>query len=242
MAPGQGEMIRVQERNTTYPDRWFEKGSKFFDSLDEALKSSGSNYVIDTLLWSGANSVLERDRAANELAIRLVSVHEQNPEIESVVIGHSHGGNIAMRAAHYLHKSNVKFRIVTLATPFARVAMRTELNDPNLTKMYRSSVRHEGAMCLRSGPAADRGRPARAPANTPTPPARRAKIRVAGHSSTLARAIVLGYFWQPQKLRSLKISDSEIFRQPGVTVTAALGHGSIRTDQFAKLGRAVPIP
>jgi hypothetical protein len=130
-------MITVQEEeDAPYPPRWFVQGSKFFKELDEALRSSGSKYVIDALLWSGANSVFERDRAANELAIRLTSVHEQNREIESVVIAHSHGGNIAMRAAHYLYKSNVKFRIVTLATPFVRVDTRKEQNDPSMMKLY----------------------------------------------------------------------------------------------------------
>jgi hypothetical protein len=68
-------MIRVYDEAVDSP-RWFEKGSTFFEHFDEALKNAGREYVIDTLLWSGANSILERDRAAKKLAAHLMRVHE----------------------------------------------------------------------------------------------------------------------------------------------------------------------
>src|SRR5262249_19591922 len=55
-----------------------------------------------------------------------------NPAVTPVLIAHSHGGNVVLRAMNYLRASEVdisRVKIVTLATPFLRVFTR----EPHLT-------------------------------------------------------------------------------------------------------------
>jgi len=107
--------------------RWFEKGSDFRKNLEEQLESLSLEYSIFPFHWSGANSVLARDRAAAKLADKL-KTHLQDQNATPIVIAHSHGGNVALRALSHLGEAN-RVRVVTLATPFLRVFVR---NPPKL--------------------------------------------------------------------------------------------------------------
>jgi ABC-type multidrug transport system fused ATPase/permease subunit len=72
--------------------------------------------------WSGCNSVLERDIAAQKLAEELRRQKDVNPDAERVIIAHSHGGNIAMRALGLDPGiTNRRIRLITLATPFMQL-------------------------------------------------------------------------------------------------------------------------
>jgi hypothetical protein len=102
--------------------RWFEKGSEFRKNLEAELNSSSLEYSIRPFHWSGANSVLARDRAAMKLADTL-KTHLQNQSATPIVIAHSHGGNVALRALSHLGGTN-RVKVVTLATPFLRVFVR----------------------------------------------------------------------------------------------------------------------
>ena len=102
--------------------RWFEKGSDFRKNLEEQLESLSLEYSIFQFHWSGANSVLARDRAAAKLADKL-KTHLQDQNATPIVIAHSHGGNVALRALSHLGEAN-RVRVVTLATPFLRVFVR----------------------------------------------------------------------------------------------------------------------
>jgi RsiW-degrading membrane proteinase PrsW (M82 family) len=77
--------------------------------------------VIQPFLWSGANSVFARDQAAIRLAENLKTSLDQFPDAVPIVIAHSHGGNVALRASSYLGEAARAMRIITLATPFLRV-------------------------------------------------------------------------------------------------------------------------
>src|ERR1017187_10144702 len=79
--------------------RWFEDGSPFRKSLEQRL-AGGIRYKIESLLWSGANSIMERDRASQELSAVLRTQRETCPNARLLVVGHSHGGNVAMKAAY----------------------------------------------------------------------------------------------------------------------------------------------
>jgi hypothetical protein len=102
--------------------RWFEKGSEFREKLEEQLKSMSLEYSVYPFHWSGANSVFARDRAGTELADKL-KAHLQDRSATPVIIAHSHGGNVALRALSHLGDAN-RVRVVTLATPFLRVFVR----------------------------------------------------------------------------------------------------------------------
>src|SRR5438270_4468723 len=105
--------------------RWFDDGSEFRQALEVALGDEPDQYVIRPLLWSGSNSVFARDAAESRLADELEKDLE-SPDARPVVIAHSHGGNVALRALQHLRSDPSRIRVVTLATPFLRVFVRDE--------------------------------------------------------------------------------------------------------------------
>jgi len=106
---------------------WFEDGSPFLSRLSAELHDISHN--ITPLLWTGENSITERDKAAHVLAEYLLDEHAQHPQATQLVIAHSHGGNIALRALHLQTREAAQLCegeraspfIVTLATPFVEV-------------------------------------------------------------------------------------------------------------------------
>jgi pimeloyl-ACP methyl ester carboxylesterase len=100
--------------------RWFEDDSPFRTRLDAALKSASLEWPIRSFLWSGANSVHARDSAARELSDQLRK-DLAHPDATAVIIAHSHGGNVALRALQHLDTMVNRIRVITLAAPFLRV-------------------------------------------------------------------------------------------------------------------------
>lgn len=112
--------------------RWFDNDSPFQARLNMALKSASLGGPIRAFLWSGANSVHARDCAAKELSTQLRNELDGDPDATAVIIAHSHGGNVALRALQYLGSMANRIRVVTLATPFLRVFPQesTQLSIP----------------------------------------------------------------------------------------------------------------
>jgi hypothetical protein len=101
---------------------WFEDGSPFLARLSTELQDIP--HKIKPLFWSGENSIFERDKTAHVLAEHLSAEHAAHPQATQLVIAHSHGGNIALRALHHMsglcgHTPNPL--IATLATPFIEI-------------------------------------------------------------------------------------------------------------------------
>jgi hypothetical protein len=96
---------------------WSETNSEFCRELKRELINRGITPQLEPYVWSGSNSVLTREEEACRLAKKLErqAVMDQNSCVPRVVIGHSHGGNIALNAAR---KSRAQCYVVTLATPF----------------------------------------------------------------------------------------------------------------------------
>jgi hypothetical protein len=115
--------------------RWFEEGSQFCERLDAALKSASLDWPIRAFLWSGANSVYARDRAARDLSKQLRE-GLKDPDATAVIIAHSHGGNVALRALQHLDFKTDRIRVVTLATPFLRVFARRSLQLSYPVKLF----------------------------------------------------------------------------------------------------------
>ena len=101
--------------------RWFEEGSQFLAGLNMALKSASLDWPVRAFLWNGANSVHARDCAARKLSEELRKDLQDDPDSTAVIIAHSHGGNVALRALQHLGSMADRVRVVTLATPFLRV-------------------------------------------------------------------------------------------------------------------------
>lgn len=107
------------------PPFWFEEGSPFLTRLSTELHDIP--HKITRLLWTGENSIRIRDETAQVLAKRLSAKHAEHPQATQLIIAHSHGGNIALRALHLLHQPDGSRLceadgppplVVTLATPF----------------------------------------------------------------------------------------------------------------------------
>jgi hypothetical protein len=106
------------------PPRWFEENSEFRNRLDEALTKRGFSFTTEVLEWDCANSVRSRAAQAEALAKRLEAQRGEGGR--SVVIAHSHGGNIACKAAGSIAADTSDLAIVTLSTPFLRAEERHE--------------------------------------------------------------------------------------------------------------------
>lgn len=107
---------------------WFEEGSPFLARLNAELNDI--SHKSTPLLWSGKNAIFERDKTAQVLAEYMSTEHLEHPKATQLIIAHSHGGNIALRALQHLQKLDVSKMdgaactsplVVTLATPFIEI-------------------------------------------------------------------------------------------------------------------------
>ena len=105
---------------------WFQSESPFRENLERSLKDASLDCEIRSFCWSGANSVFARAAAADELESVLREDLDQSQDARPVVIAHSHGGNIALRAIDRLGADASRIRLVTLATPFLKVFVRAK--------------------------------------------------------------------------------------------------------------------
>ncbi|MCW2189514.1 hypothetical protein AB7M45_002284 [Bradyrhizobium elkanii] len=101
--------------------RWFEPTSKFVSALKSGLSGQVQAEDISAYLWSGANSINERQAAASGLAAELDKSLADTPEAQHFVIAHSHGGNVALRARQQMSGDARNVHLVTLATPFLSI-------------------------------------------------------------------------------------------------------------------------
>ena len=120
---------------------WFEEGSPFLARLSAEL--GDIPHKITPLLWSGANSIYVRDKTAHRLTEHLSAEHAEHPRAAQLIIAHSHGGNIALRALHHLgHRDASQLDkadsanplVVTLATPFIEVHEADFGNRPSTVR------------------------------------------------------------------------------------------------------------
>jgi hypothetical protein len=101
---------------------WMDTQSSFREH--PSWKKSNAKLHFRIFNWSGANSIWHRDRAAKMLVDLLRADFEKEPKAKHIIIAHSHGGNVALRAMALLgHEAN-QIRLVTLATPFLRLYPR----------------------------------------------------------------------------------------------------------------------
>jgi hypothetical protein len=126
------DLRRGYSRETKW---WFEEGSQFCAALDTALKNASLDWPIRAFLWSGTNSVHARDRAARDLSKQLRD-DLKDPEATAVIIAHSHGGNVALRALQHLDSNGSRVQVITLATPFLRVFAHKSLRLSLSVKLF----------------------------------------------------------------------------------------------------------
>ena len=112
------------KRPSVSGQRWFEADSAFRGRLEGLLRRSGDELAVEVVPWSGSNSIFERDRTSAGVVELLRAQAAAHPQARRVVIGHSHGGNVALKAATEVATADQPVDVVTLATPFLRVAER----------------------------------------------------------------------------------------------------------------------
>jgi hypothetical protein len=107
--------------------RWFESGSEFERDL---VRRSGLDVVFHHFLWSGCNGFADRADAARSLRAALRESARKHPGVPQVVLAHSHGGTVAVKALDTRDESrgggetpNVR-ALLTLGTPFVRLVWR----------------------------------------------------------------------------------------------------------------------
>ena len=100
---------------------WIQDDSKLCRTLKQNL---GPNIKFKRFYWSGKNTHSARSKAVDDLKDQLKSQIEEHPESKHYVISHSHGGNIAFRAAGHASLTDRITGVVCMSTPFLSVSNR----------------------------------------------------------------------------------------------------------------------
>ncbi|MBI1393631.1 MAG: hypothetical protein GC152_12895 [Alphaproteobacteria bacterium] len=116
------KIVTVHGTNAGAPEdrgeQWWQLGSEFQTKLASKIDD---RIIFEPFHWSGANSERERREAGQKLAAKLLT--EREPVI---VMGHSHGGSVALHALFLLAMKSPKKAfetlraLVTVGTPMIR--------------------------------------------------------------------------------------------------------------------------
>lgn len=102
---------------------WTQAGSYFCTSLMDRMLND--DVIITRFGWSGRNSPWSRKKAAMGLRAQLEKQLACYPDARHYVIGHSHGGAVALRAVYGDETLREHIAgVATLATPFIHVRER----------------------------------------------------------------------------------------------------------------------
>lgn len=109
---------RVARRNPERHAPWCRDNSRFVRALDECFEGAGLNIAYSRFNWSGANSIEDRYWASERLCSQIVRVRSWGKP--HLIIGHSHGGNVALEALELYCKRGHEEppALATMATPF----------------------------------------------------------------------------------------------------------------------------
>ncbi len=115
------------------------KDSELYRILKDELQPA----IIDDEFnwWKGPNHHADRIQAGRQLATRLEDHWKVYPKAKHVVVGHSHGGNVALYAVKHLNEKgtpDLLEKIVCLATPHLHVRARPIDQSLNVLKWVAS--------------------------------------------------------------------------------------------------------
>jgi hypothetical protein len=105
---------------------WVRSGSPFCESLLRHLEPDTS---IQCFIWSGRNSIGARQEATHRLGELLRESVTRFRGVRHFVIGHSHGGNVALNAVASPDLADVG--VVCLSAPILYAMPRTALTESN---------------------------------------------------------------------------------------------------------------
>lgn len=105
---------------------WPRRGGILHKALEGRLPHHAIKWIEPTFSWSGANSHQAREEAALQLLGRIASLPNPSNNDVNVLIGHSHGGNIALMSLALSHESRKMISaVVCLSTPFIVATKRS---------------------------------------------------------------------------------------------------------------------
>ncbi len=107
---------------------WHKPGGDFFEQLNKVAAGFGG--YVQFLIWPGKNSHEAREKGAQQLISLMETFDAQN---RFFIIGHSHGGNVAILASQILQKTKSKYsiyKLFSLATP-----VNTTHYTPDMSKI-----------------------------------------------------------------------------------------------------------
>jgi len=85
---------------------------------------------VDTPRWSGGNKNSARSDAADAIAAEIIKWRKENPDEPIRLVGHSHGGNVAIMVANLLGDEDIKVEtLVTIATPVRGYKLEQEVGQ-----------------------------------------------------------------------------------------------------------------
>jgi len=97
---------------------WIEPESDFAKKLTSKVPYSRTS----AFRWSGRNSDRARRDAGKKLAEHTANLRRERPDAEIAVVGHSHGGNVALNAYRDPCGQQSIEKIVCLGTPFFSIS------------------------------------------------------------------------------------------------------------------------
>ncbi|WP_059051182.1 RHS repeat-associated core domain-containing protein [Paenibacillus senegalimassiliensis] len=99
--------------------------SDFVEYVEELFGESSG-----TLEWTGKNSKGARSAAAEDFVDTVYNWHSQNPNEPIRLVGHSHGGNVAIILSNLLENKGMKVEtLITVATPVREYKLETEVGQ-----------------------------------------------------------------------------------------------------------------
>ncbi|MBE9918399.1 hypothetical protein G8C92_30860 [Paenibacillus donghaensis] len=103
-------------------DTWTSDFVKYVDGL--------FNESSRKLEWTGKNSKGARSDAAEDFVNTVYQWHSKNPDEPIRLVGHSHGGNVAILLANLLAKKGMKVEtLITIATPVREYKLESEVGQ-----------------------------------------------------------------------------------------------------------------
>ncbi|UHA71890.1 RHS repeat domain-containing protein [Paenibacillus sp. 481] len=97
----------------------------FIDYVEELFEESS-----EAVVWSGGNTTGAREEAAEDLTNQIYDWHIDNPTEPIRLIGHSHGGNVAIMIANKLAERDMSVEtLITIATPVREYKLETKVGQ-----------------------------------------------------------------------------------------------------------------
>jgi pimeloyl-ACP methyl ester carboxylesterase len=109
---------------------------------------------ITRLSWSGKNKVPAREEAAKDITERIYKYYLSNSKEPIRLVGHSHGGNVAIMVANNLAKLGVHVEtLITIATPVREYKLTTEVGQHIQVYNNYDIIQNNGGQMKKSGKA-----------------------------------------------------------------------------------------